>query len=92
MCDFAPDDTTQREHTMRTGLIQVFAFVATLVPAAALAHPGHGEPHPFVHGFAYPFGSIDYTLAALTVGLLAWHLVRALKHRTPRARFWRRRP
>ena len=57
---------------MRTGL--TIAAALTLVPTAALAHPGIGEMHGFVHGFAHPLGGLDHILAMVTVGIFAWQL------------------
>jgi urease accessory protein len=50
------------------------AIALTLVPTAALAHPGLGDAHGFVQGFAHPLGGLDHLLAMVTVGLLAWQL------------------
>jgi urease accessory protein len=50
------------------------AVALTLVPTAALAHPGIGDAHGFVQGFAHPLGGLDHLLAMVTVGLLAWQL------------------
>ena len=52
---------------MRTGL--TLALALTLIPTAALAHPGHA--HDLAHGFAHPLGGLDYLLAIVTVGILA---------------------
>ena len=52
---------------MRTGL--TIAAALTLVPTAALAHPGIGEMHGFVHGFTHPLGGLDHILAMVTVGI-----------------------
>jgi urease accessory protein len=41
-----------------------------LVPAIALAHPGH-DAADLVHGFMHPLGGIDHILAMVAVGLLA---------------------
>ena len=57
---------------MRTGL--TIAAALTLAPTAALAHPGIGEMHGFVHGFAHPLGGLDHILAMVTVGIFAWQL------------------
>ena len=57
---------------MRTGLTITAAL--TPVPTAALAHPGIGEMHGFVHGFAHPLGGLDHILAMVTVGTFAWQL------------------
>jgi urease accessory protein len=57
---------------MRHGLIAAAAL--TLIPTAAFAHPGIGDAHGFVQGFAHPLGGLDHLLAMVTVGLLAWQL------------------
>ena len=57
---------------MRTSL--TIAAALTLVPTAALAHPGIGEMHGFVHGFTHPLGGLDHILAMVTVGIFAWQL------------------
>jgi urease accessory protein len=57
---------------MRHGLIAAAAL--TLIPTAAFAHPGIGDAHGFVQGFAHPLGGLDHMLAMVTVGLLAWQL------------------
>jgi urease accessory protein len=57
---------------MRHGLIATATF--TLIPTAAFAHPGIGDAHGFVQGFAHPLGGLDHLLAMVTVGLLAWQL------------------
>jgi urease accessory protein len=41
-----------------------------LVPAIALAHPGH-DAADLAHGFMHPLGGIDHILAMVAVGLLA---------------------
>jgi urease accessory protein len=50
------------------------AVILSLVPTAALAHPGIGGAHDFAHGFAHPFGGLDHLLAMVTVGIFAWQL------------------
>jgi urease accessory protein len=57
---------------MRHRLIAAAALA--LVPTAAFAHPGMGDAHGFVQGFAHPLGGLDHLLAMVTVGLLAWQL------------------
>jgi len=68
---FSPDDLTQWGNTMRTGL--TIAAALTLIPTAALAHPGL-DAHGFVHGFAHPLGGFDHILAMVAVGIFAWQL------------------
>jgi urease accessory protein len=50
------------------------AIALTLVPTAALAHPGIGDAHGFVQGFAHPLGGLDHVLAMVMVGIFAWQL------------------
>jgi urease accessory protein len=57
---------------MRTGL--TLAAALTLLPTAALAHPGHGGPQGLLHGLAHPPGSVDHTMAMVMVGMLAFML------------------
>src|SRR5262247_4937941 len=61
-----------RGPTMRHRLTAAIAL--TLVPTAALAHPGLGHAHGFVQGFAHPLGGLDHVLAMVTVGIFAWQL------------------
>src|ERR1700730_7352488 len=56
---------------MRTGLTTA---ALTLIPTAAFAHPGLGDAHGFVAGFAHPLGGLDHMLAMVTVGIFAWQL------------------
>src|SRR5437868_13760909 len=56
---------------MRTGLTTA---ALTLIPTAAFAHPGIGDAHGFVAGFAHPLGGLDHVLAMVTVGIFAWQL------------------
>ena len=57
---------------MRTGLTITAAL--TLIPTAALAHPGIGDAHGFAHGLAHPLGGLDHILAMVAVGIFAWQL------------------
>ena len=60
---------------MRTRLTAAALIAAlALLPTAALARPGIGHPHGFVHGFAHPLGGLDHVLAMVAVGLFAWQL------------------
>ena len=59
---------------MRTRVASAIIVIATLLPTAAFAHPGGGDAHSFVHGFAHPFGGLDHVLAMITVGLFAYQL------------------
>ena len=45
-------------------------LLCSLLPAAAMAHPG-GEAHSFLAGAVHPLGGLDHLLAMLAVGLLA---------------------
>lgn len=47
------------------------ALLAALVPALAIAHPGHEESATFMSGFLHPLLGFDHILAAVAVGLLA---------------------
>lgn len=54
---------------MKTPLI---AAGLALMPAAALAHPGHGpEAGAFAHGLLHPLTGLDHLLAMVAVGLWA---------------------
>jgi urease accessory protein len=57
---------------MRHRLITALAF--TLIPTAALAHPGLGDAHGLAQGLAHPFSGLDHVLAMVTVGIFAWQL------------------
>jgi urease accessory protein len=46
----------------------VFILTTLLLPAAALAHPGHGDGG-FWPGFLHAFHGIDHVLAAIAVGV-----------------------
>ncbi|GLK68382.1 HupE/UreJ family protein [Hansschlegelia plantiphila] len=46
----------------------------TLLPSAAMAHPGHGEASGFLAGVAHPIGGLDHVLAMVMVGLFAYQL------------------
>src|SRR5262249_11217054 len=56
---------------MRTGLTTA---ALTLIPTAAFAHPGIGDAHGFVAGFARPLGGLGPILAVVPVRRLAWQL------------------
>ena len=68
---------------MRHRLIAAIAL--TLVPTAALAHPGLGDAHGFVQGFAHPLGGLDHVLAMVTVGIFAWRSWQKAGHIEERA-------
>jgi len=54
-----------------TTLRAAAAAIATLLPTAAWAHPGHGAAVGFVHGFVHPVTGIDHVLAMVAVGMFA---------------------
>ncbi|MEH3148004.1 MAG: HupE/UreJ family protein [Methylobacterium frigidaeris] len=54
-----------------TRLLAGLAALLPLLPQAALAHAGHGDPSGFAQGFAHPLGGPDHLLAMVAVGLLA---------------------
>ncbi len=45
-------------------------LILLLLPATALAHPGH-DIHSFAAGFSHPFGGLDHLLAMLALGIWA---------------------
>jgi urease accessory protein len=53
---------------------RIVAVGAGLLPALALAHPGHGETTSFVAGALHPLSGIDHLLGLTAVGLLAGFL------------------
>jgi urease accessory protein len=59
---------------MRKILSGLTFAAAALAPAAALAHPGHGEHSGFILGFLHPISGLDHILAMVTVGILAYQL------------------
>jgi urease accessory protein len=59
---------------MRKLLSGLTLAAATLAPAAAFAHAGHGEHSGFIHGFLHPIGGLDHILAMVTVGILAYQI------------------
>jgi urease accessory protein len=60
---------------MNSKLVRLsLAAMATLVPTAAFAHPGHGDALGFAHGFLHPIGGLDHVLAMVAVGLFAANL------------------
>jgi urease accessory protein len=56
--------------------------VCSLLPAAAMAHPG-GEAHSFLAGAVHPLGGLDHLLAMLAVGLLAGYSGGTMRWRLP---------
>lgn len=59
---------------MRPAVLTTLIAAFTLVPAVALAHPGHGDTNGLISGFIHPISGIDHVLAMVAVGLLAAHL------------------
>src|SRR4051794_16873849 len=55
-------------------LSRFLAFSALVLPTAASAHVGLGEPHSFLQGFAHPTSGLDHILAMIAVGLYAVRL------------------
>ena len=62
----------------RRSVVTTGAVLLTLIAAPAFAHtdgmPGHDHgllTHPFLSGFAHPFGGLDHLLAMLAVGIWA---------------------
>jgi urease accessory protein len=60
--------------TMRKLLSGLTLVAATLAPAVAFAHAGHGEHGEFIHGFMHPITGLDHILAMVTVGILAYQI------------------
>jgi urease accessory protein len=56
--------------------VRISTLAAGLLPALALAHPGHGETTSFVAGALHPFGGLDHLAGFLVVGFLAASLGR----------------
>jgi urease accessory protein len=50
------------------------AAVAVVTPTIVLAHPGVGQAHDLMHGFAHPFTGLDHVIAMLAVGVFAAQL------------------
>jgi urease accessory protein len=59
---------------LKKHLVRIATLTAGLLPALALAHPGHGETSSFVAGALHPFGGIDHLAGFLVVGILAARL------------------
>ena len=56
-------------------LMKRLTLAATLLPSAALAHPGHvHDEGQLIHGLAHPVGGADHLLAMVALGLLAAQL------------------
>ena len=50
------------------------AALAVAAPTIAFAHPGIGQAHDLVHGFAHPLTGLDHVIAMLAVGVFAAQL------------------
>ena len=61
--------TRTRRHLIRTATLCV-----SLLPALALAHPGHGAEDSFLAGILHPASGIDHVAAFVVVGMLATRL------------------
>ncbi|MDR6291390.1 urease accessory protein [Inquilinus ginsengisoli] len=55
---------------MRFAKTAALAVLATLLPVAAYAHPGH-DVSGFTAGFAHPLSGLDHILAMVAVGIWA---------------------
>jgi urease accessory protein len=54
--------------------VRIATAAAGLLPALALAHPGHGESSSLVAGALHPIGGVDHLAGFLVVGFLAARL------------------
>ena len=61
--------TRTRRHLIRTATLCV-----SLLPALALAHPGHGAEDSFLAGILHPASGIDHVAAFVVVVMLATRL------------------
>lgn len=60
---------------MKLGRLSIgLAMALSLLPTAALAHPGHGAAFGFGHGFGHPMTGLDHVLAMVMVGVFAFQL------------------
>jgi hydrogenase/urease accessory protein HupE len=59
----------KRKHPVRIATV-----AAALLPALALAHPGHDETSSFVAGALHPVNGVDHLAAFIIVGVLAARL------------------
>jgi len=60
----------------RTNRSILLFVIAGLLPALAVAHPGHGTESGFPSGFAHPFGGADHVAVLFAAGFIAWQLGR----------------
>jgi len=61
--------TRTHKHLLRAATLGV-----SLLPALALAHPGHGGSAGFVEGVLHPASGVDHIAAFVVVGILASRL------------------
>jgi urease accessory protein len=61
---------------MNGNLIRIATLATGLLPALALAHPGHSGDASFAAGLLHPLGGIDHAGGFILVGLLAAQLGR----------------
>lgn len=59
---------------VQTSIPVLSAAFAFLLPAMALAHPGHEHRASFIEGLVHPLSGADHVLAMVLVGLLAVQL------------------
>ncbi len=59
------------------------AMTATLAPAMALAHPGHGADSGFAAGALHPLAGLDHLATMLAIGLWAAQLGARLRWAVP---------
>ena len=55
-------------------LVRTASLCVSLLPALALAHPGHGAEDSFLAGILHPASGIDHVAAFVLVGMLATRL------------------
>jgi urease accessory protein len=60
--------------TTHRHLLRYAVAVAGLLPAIALAHPGHGDTASFAAGALHPLGGFDHLLGLVAVGVLVSRL------------------
>ena len=60
----------------RGNLVRIATLAAGMLPALALAHPGHAGDSSFAAGLVHPLGGIDHVTGFILIGLLAAQLRR----------------
>ena len=60
---------TRHKHLLRIATVAV-----GLLPALALAHPGHGGTSSFVAGALHPLGGLDHLTGFVVIGILITRL------------------